>query len=198
MKLGIWKQTGFVLLLGIWFYLQFIFETDKHYFKICIFNDNCVQADEIKDNGEKNLPDKVFNEVRHFTIVEILKIIFKWALLPIFFWLVYRFRHILKRYKKVIWQKIENKKTEHEFTEIFQEGDKKRLNEKYINNSLSTACSNDSQKKLNAIQQLTQYTEDSAFNGTIELLYKEKDLTFKYLLIKALNIIMEKRQKNNQ
>jgi hypothetical protein len=141
--------------------------------------------------------EKVGYEICHIFSLECLKVTLFSIILPlaslaaIIF--AIRLRIIQTKFheiKKAIYSTINRRR----FEALFNKGTKEDLNKQYILSALDTAATEmDHDKKQNAILQISQFTDDIALNGLIELLHKEKHVAYKYMMINALYVIVRNK-----
>ena len=81
------------------------------------------------------------------------------------------------------------------FDSAFETADKKHLLDLYIQNAINNAYSSNENERATAVMQLAQFDEDKAVDCLITLLSKENNRNFQYLIIAALNQIVQRRIK---
>ena len=126
----------------------------------------------------------------HIVLIDILKYFFIHILIPI---TALGLRYFTRIHKKILYsfqlikKKIETKKIQQEFDNIFANEQQNKLRQQYIVNALTTALSKDRDQRITAIKQLSQFREPIVIDGLLKLLCNEDDLAFRSILIAALH-----------
>lgn len=188
------------MILGIYLFLISHFRLNYNCFDTYILDYNLVNANEINNDKEKNiLNNKVTKEATHILIVEIIKYIFVSLVAIVLFFYVFLRKKFEKIKKHINFKRyFVNKLIEQRIKTAYEDGNKESLQKQLLDNALASARLNDPQKKLTGIQQLSQFAEDKALFGLIDILANEHDTPFVYCIINALNEMIKRRSKNNE
>jgi hypothetical protein len=126
----------------------------------------------------------------HILLIDIIKYIFKYILIPFFALFVL---YVFKIHRKILYNFIrlrnwiDGRKLQSQFDEIFENEEENNLRSQYIKNALVTARSNNKLERVAAIKQLSQFNEPIVSNELLQLLCNEEDVAMKRILISALN-----------
>lgn len=136
------------------------------------------------------------NTFIHLTMVEILKLLLIYVIIPLIvllaFYLLFAYTRLLSCLNGLK-ASIVGYYINIRFESILQGTNKKLLRNNYLSNAINNAYSSDKSVKRTAIEQLCQFSEDSALDALIKLLSSEREEVFKYLIIDALHMIMRRR-----
>ncbi len=198
MKHRIYKLTLIILILGICLFLISHFRLNNS-FGTYVLDYDLVHASESKNTEEYSLlNNNVTKQTIHIFTIENIKILILAILLPGGSWYFFAFTKKGKNILKYIKKYFDNKLITHGIIDAREGGNKELSAKTLLENALASASSNIPEKKLTGIQQLCQFTEDKALFGLISMLASEKDISFVYCIITALNVIIKKRAKKNE